>query len=203
MENEKGVEWRVSAGVNGVRFERPDPARWRGFPWITGTWDAGTPLPIRNASLWLRTALGGSPGDPAQPFANFFFGGFGNNWVDWQDPKRYRQIESFPGIEINEVGGTDFAKATLETQLPPLRFSRLGHPAFYIPWVRLSVFGSGLVTDLERDADRRRLANAGAQADLRLQLLMQQPLTFSVGYARAFERQLRSREEWMVSLKIL
>src|SRR5207247_1252143 len=41
VENEKGVEWRLSAGVNGVRFERSDAARWRGFPWITGSWDAG------------------------------------------------------------------------------------------------------------------------------------------------------------------
>jgi hypothetical protein len=43
----------------------------------------------------------------------------------------------------------------------------------------------------------------GAQADVRFQLLVQQPLTFSVGWARAFEERLRRQDEWMASLKIL
>ena len=33
------------------------------------------------------------------PFANFYFGGFGNNWVDHLDEKRYRRVSSFPGVD--------------------------------------------------------------------------------------------------------
>jgi hypothetical protein len=45
--------------------------------------------------------------------------------------------------------------------------------------------------------------DVGVQADLRIQLLTQQPLTLSGGWARAFEDGERPSEEWMVSLKIL
>ena len=38
-----------------------------------------------------RNALGGSTGDRDDPLANFFFGGFGNNYVDHGDAKRYRE----------------------------------------------------------------------------------------------------------------
>jgi hypothetical protein len=67
----------------------------------------------------------------------------------------------------------------------------------------MSVFGSGLVTDMDRTGARRVLADVGAQVDVRLALLIQQPLTFSFGYARAFERHVPASGEWMVSLKIL
>jgi len=39
--------------------------------------------------------------------------------------------------------------------------------------------------------------------DLRLMMLVQQPLTLSWGYARAFGRDRRVSDEWMVSLKLL
>ena len=203
VDQEKGWSWSLDGGVNGVRFTRLGISRWRGFPFAQGTLDAGVPLPVPNTSVWLRTAAGGSPGDEAEPFANFFFGGFGNNHVDRQDPKRYRTVESFPGVTLNEVAGTTFTKAMVDLNLPPVRFSHLGRPAFYATWLRLSVFGGGIATDPDRPGWTRRLADVGAQADLRLMLLMQQSLTLSSGWARAFERGVPHDDEWMVSLKIL
>ena len=82
-------------------------------------------------------------------------------------------------------------------------FERLGTPAFYGSWLRLSMFGSGLVTNMDAPTERRRLGNLGAQADLRLQVFARQNMTFSTGYARAFERHAARQDEWMVSLKIL
>ena len=84
---------------------------------------------IEHSSLWLRTAAGKSWGDRDNAFANFFFGGFGNNWIDYQEVCRYRDHYAFPGVELNEIGGTDFVKATLEWTLPPVRFQRLGRPS--------------------------------------------------------------------------
>jgi hypothetical protein len=203
VDHEKGWQWGLESALNGVRFVRGGEDTWRGFPQGVVTLDAGTPLPLRNSSLWLRTAAGYSPGDRDEPFANFFFGGFGNNWLDYQDVKRYRDYSSFPGLEIDEAAGTNFGRALLEWNLPPLRFRRFGTPALYAPWARLSLFGTALGTNVDRDDLRQELANAGAQADLRFQFLTLQPLTFSVGYARAFARGFRTRDEWMVSLKLL
>ena len=70
---------------------------------------------------------GFSPNDRAQPFANFFFGGFGNNYVDRGNEKRYRETYSMPGAELNEIGGRNFVKSTIELNLPPLRFERARH----------------------------------------------------------------------------
>ena len=168
-----------------------------------GTVDLGAPLPVRHSSLWLRSSAGFSPGRREEPFSNFYFGGFGNNWVDYQDPKRYREYSSFPGVDLDEIGGTNFAKALLDWNLPPLRFRRVGKPAFYATWLRASLFGGGIVTNMDDPSERTTFGNAGAQADLRLTMLVQQPLTLSWGYARAFGRHRRMSDEWMVSLKIL
>jgi hypothetical protein len=203
VDAEKGTTWRLEGALNTVRFERFGQAAWRGFPLFAGTLDLGLPLPVGHSSIWLRNAAGYSPGDPNEPFANFFFGGFGNNWVDYQEPKRYRQYESFPGIELNAAGGTNFGRTTLDLNLPPLRFRHLGRLEFYAAWARMSLFASGLATDVDRTDDRRVLADVGVQVDLRLSLLIQQPLTFSFGYARAFETRRFLDDEWMVSLKIL
>jgi hypothetical protein len=117
--------------------------------------------------------------------------------------KRYREPSSFPGIEIDAAAGTNYGRTMLDLNLPPLHFERLGTPAFYGSWLRLSVFGSGLVTNVDQAADRRPLANLGAQADLRLQVFARQNMTLSTGYARAFERHAATTDEWMASLKIL
>ncbi len=203
VDPEKGYKWQLLLDANAVRFRRSDHAVWRGFPLATATLDFGRPLPIPHSSLWLRSAAGYSPGERNEPFANFFFGGFGNNWVDYQEPKRYREYGSFPGVDLDEIGGRSFAKALLDWNLPPLRFRRVGTPAFYATWARASLFAGGISTNLDRGADRTTVGDLGVQADLRLTLLVQQPLTLSWGYARAFERGRGIREEWMVSLKIL
>jgi len=200
----KGVEAWGGVRTNGVRFVRGGEASWRGYPFVDGGFSAGALVPgVRNSSLWLRTAAGYASGDREEPFANFYFGGFGNNWVDHQEPKRYRDPYSFPGAEIDAVGGTNFARAMLDWNLPALRFRRAGTLALYASWARLSFFGGGLAVNLDDDATRRRLAHAGAQVDVRLQLLTQSPLTLSFGFAQAFEKGERPSRESMVSLKIL
>ena len=95
---------------------------------VRGSFDRGIALPVGHSSIWFRQAAGFSPHDRDEPFANFFFGGFGNNYVDRGDEKRYRETYSMPGAELNEIGGRNFVKSMVELNLPPLRFQRLGTP---------------------------------------------------------------------------
>ncbi len=203
IDSEKGIKWRLTGVQQLVRQGFQGSAVWQGYPLAYATLDLGTPLPIRNSSIWLRTAAGTAAGSHDDPFANFFFGGFGNNGVDYREVKRYRDYDAFPGRALNEIGGRNFAKATADWSLPALRFRRVGVLPFYATYARLGIFGSGLVTNLDDTASRRKLANLGAQVDIRFQLLTQQPLTLSIGYARAFERGFRPTRESMISLKIL
>jgi hypothetical protein len=175
-----------------------------------GTFDQGIPL-FPHSSVWLRTAAGFSPNDPNNLFANFYFGGFGNNYVDYRPEKRYRESYAFPGIDLNEVGGRNFAKAMIEWTLPPLRFARMGTPGFYATWLRPAVFVSALGANLDAPATapegatavRHVVTNVGAQVDLRFTVLSNLDLTLSVGGAMAFEEGRGPRREAMVSLKIL
>jgi hypothetical protein len=203
VDAEKGYKWQLNATANAVRYEQAGHVAWRVFQLGHATFDVGTPLPLRHTALWLRSAAGFSPGDPNEPFANFYFGGFGNNWVDYQDTKRYRDYTSFPGVGLDEIGGTNFAKTLLDWNLPPIRFRHAGKPSFYASFLRTSIFGGGIITDVDRPSDRLTLGDLGAQMDLRLTALVQQPLTLSWGYARAFGRNRNVSDEWMVSLKIL
>ena len=195
VDDEKGLEWdTVFAG---------DLVKGKSYPKLLSDLDLGFALPLKHSSIWLRSSAGYSSGDREEPFANFYFGGFGNNWVDHRAEKRYRQWYSFPGVELNEIGGTNFAKSMLEWNLPPLRFRGAGRPGFYLSWARPALFASGIVTNMDDATLRRTVTNVGGQLDFRLNMLSQLDLTLSLGYARAFEDGARARNEYMVSLKLL
>ncbi len=195
VDDEKGVKWEIWNHTNFVNEKF--------FPRIFANFDYGALLPINHSSIWLRSSAGQSFGDRDDPFANFFFGGFGNNWVDRLTEKRYREYYSFPGVELNEIGGKNYGKVMLEWNLPPLRFRRFGFPALYMNWARLALFSSAIRTNLDSKANRRTLANVGAQVDFNLVLFSRQPSTFSMGYAVAKEKGRSLANEFMISLKIL
>jgi hypothetical protein len=195
VDDEKGLEWDVAADQTF--------AEGRGFFRAWADLDFGVALPIPHSSLWLRSSAGASPNDPDQPYSNFFFGGFGNNWVDRGAEKRYREQDAFPGLEIDEASGRSYVRSMLEWNLPPLRFRRAGKPGFYLTWARPAVFASALVTSLDDSARRREVTNLGAQLDLQFTVLSALDMTLSAGYARAFEDGRPPRDEVMVSLKLL
>jgi hypothetical protein len=165
--------------------------------------DIGIALPIGHSAVWFRNSVGYSPNRREEPLANFYFGGFGNNWVDSRAEKQYRQSLSFPGIGLNAVGGTRYTKNMLEWVLPPVRFRRLGMSSFYATWARPALFSSILVANIDDASVRRELANLGAQLDFRLIMLSHLNMTLSFGYAAAIERDARLSKEFMMSLKVL
>ena len=195
VDAESGTLWKLEA--QGALVDH-DP-----FSSLRGSYDRGVALPAGHSSIWFRQAAGFSPHDRTEAFANFFFGGFGNNYVDHGDEKRYREFESFPGADINEIGGRNFVKSMVELNLPPQRFERMGSPGFYATWLRPAVFVGALATNLEDDSSRRVLFNTGVQLDVRLSALSVLDLTVSLGGALAVERGYAPRHEFMLSLKVL
>ena len=173
--------WTRRPAASGRWSCSTDVVDGESFPKLFGTFDRGIGLRLGHSSFWMRTAAGFSPRSRTEPFANFFFGGFGNNYVDHGDEKRYRHVESFPGVELNEIAGRNFAKATLEWNLPPWRFARLGTPGLHATWLRPAVFVTGLTTNVDDDALRRTAVSAGGQVDVRFTILSNLDMTFSAG----------------------
>ncbi len=201
INKEKGISWSLHAGANYVNEEI--------FPRVSADYHLGIPLPIGHSSLWLHGSAGKSFGGISEPAANFYFGGFRNNWVDDQDEKQYHEAIAFPGLEIDEIGGSNYAKVMTELVLPPLRFRRFGGTNVFLKWIRLSVFSGGLFTNLDREFDEEgdfklhRAINAGGQIDLRVMFFSYFRTTLSFGYAVAREKDGKNQYETMVSLKIL
>ena len=195
VDEEKGYRAHVFARANYVNG--------RLYPRLHGIFDYGIALPINHSSLWFRTSVGQSFGDRTNNFVKFYFGGFGNNWIDYQTEKRYREYYSFPGADLNAVGGRNYAKALLEWTLPPITFRRFGFLSLYCNWARVALFASGITTDFDSRPDSRTLWNIGAQIDFRVVLFSLLNSTFSVAYARAYEKGFGPKNEFMISLKIL
>ncbi len=195
VDDEKGQQWRIVAENNYVNSEA--------LPNIHGDYDIGFALPLRHSSIWARSSVGMALGDRENPFANFYFGGFGNNWIDHRQEKRYQEYYSFPGVRLNELEGKNYAKVMMEWNLPPIRFRNVGTPGFYASWLRTSLFTSALMTDLNDSDFRKTIRNIGSQLDFRFSLLSTMNMTLSTGYAYAFGYSQHKHDEFMVSLKIL
>ena len=173
------------------------------YPRLSLDGSRGFLLPLDHSSIWLRAAAGSSMGgDRNDPFARSYFGGFGNNWVDYRGIKQYRSTESFPGLDINQIGGATYGKAQVEWSSPPLRFRKVGVPSAYLRWAALSVFASGLVTDFDH-ATRRGYVSVGAQADVRSITLSHLESTFSVGAAVAAGEGIPRSSALMISFKLM
>lgn len=195
VDDEKGFSWRLGAAANYVDSEI--------IPKVLGEFDFGFALPWKHSSIWFRNSAGAAFGESDDEFANFFFGGFGNNYVDRGEIKRYREFYALPGFELNEIPGRNFYRAMLEWNLPPVRFERVGTPGFYLSWARPALFATSLITNLDNSALRQDSGSAGVQIDFRFTILSRMDMTLSMGYAAGLYGESRSSDEFMVSLKIL
>ncbi|MFQ6005278.1 MAG: hypothetical protein ACE5OQ_07215 [Woeseia sp.] len=195
VDYEKGYSWQIIAAADYVNGET--------IPKFLGKFDFGFALPLHHSSVWIRNSAGIADGDRNNEFANFYFGGYGNNYVDRGTIKRYREVYSMPGFELNEIGGRNFYRSMLEWNLPPIRFRRLGTAGFYVSWARPALFATNLIVNPDSSSFRRRVSNVGAQLDFRFTLLSRLNLTLSLGYAVGSGDGVSSADEFMASLKIL
>jgi hypothetical protein len=194
VDHETGWQWTLEGRVDHTDFDT--------VPKLRGELDFGFALPWKHASLWFYTHAGRASGDLLDPFANYYFGGFGNNDIDDGEVKRYRNYFSMPGFQIGEIAGRDFGKVTAEFNFPPIRFREVGSPGFFLQHIQPAIFATRLVTDPGEDFERDT-SSAGAQLDLAFTFMHRLNMTLSVGWARGFEDGDKHDDEWMVSLKIL
>ena len=196
IEYEAGWQWqgRASTYLSGEQW----------YPALVSEQSYGWLVPgIRNTSFWLRNSLGHAFGENESAFGAFYFGGFRNNYVDWQEPAQYRKYLSFPGAPIDEIKGKTFIKTLGELNLKPIRIREAGTTWFYPTYLRPSFLGMHLAAQASPDAWYRHIYNAGVQLDLELVLFSYLKTTWSAGYARRFETGRSYGEEWMFSVKLL
>ncbi|HEX7402454.1 MAG TPA: hypothetical protein VF287_00455, partial [Usitatibacter sp.] len=194
VDDEKGVTWAIVASANHAHGQT--------IPQLRGDFDFGVPI-FPHSSVWLRNSAGTSHGDRDDPLAQFFFGGFGNNYVDSRSIKRFHEYYSMPGFGLNEIGGSSYARSLAEWNLPPVIFESVGTPSFYLTWLRPTLFAAGLWTDPGRQELRQRFESVGAQVDLRFTMLHWYNMTLSFGYGVGYRGRARAGDEWMISLKIM
>lgn len=193
VDDEKGTAWGLYSRMYYSRSA---------FPRVWGNYDRGFLLP-RNSAFWLRASGGKSSGDFTSPFSSFYFGAFGNNYIDHGTISRYRDYYSFPGVSIDAIGARSFGKLLSEYNLPPIRFREFGTTWCYVNWARFTLFSSGLVTNFTSDPSRDYFANVGTQLDFRVVLFTYLNATLSGGYAAAADRNGHVSTEYMISLRIL
>lgn len=195
VDYEQGVDWTL--------FLHTYLANDDFYPRIISNQDFGFLLPIRNTCFWLRTSVGQSFGSRKDALSLIYFGGFRNNYVDYQDAQRYREFISFPGMDIDALAAKNYGKLTGELNLKPIRFREFGLLPFYSTYARLSFFGMGLFSDVTEKEYKQMFYNAGAQLDFELVLFSLLKTTLSLGYARAFNEYKAPQEQFMISLKLL
>ncbi len=177
-------------------------AHGESFPSIHADFNIGTGLPWNHASVWTYNSAGVTGGTPHNALDYFFFGAFGNNYVDDREIKRYRDFDSFPGFGIDQLDGRSYLKSTEEFNLPPIRLEDVGAPAFYLSSIRSAVFAGVLNTD-PGTTESRTVEDVGFQTDWNFTVAVHLPMTLSIGDAIGVENGRVRRNEIMVSLKIL
>lgn len=194
VDHEKGWRWDLIASADYANNET--------IPKLRMGIDFGFALPWKHSSIWLYNSAGVANGDRLNTLTNYYFGGFGNNYVDDGDVKRYRKFYSMPGFEIDAISAREFVKSVVEWNLPPVRFRSVGSPGFFLSWIRPAIFVSGLLTDPGKTFDRT-FTSAGFQLDLRFTLGHRHSMTLSVGFAAGFTGGDKVDDEIMIALKIL
>lgn len=194
VDHEKGWRWDVVAIADHANSDT--------IPKLRLGLDFGFALPWKHSSIWFYNSAGVADGNRLNRLTYYYFGGFGNNYVDDGSVKRYRKFYSMPGFEIDAIRAKNFVKSVAEWNLPPIRFRSVGKPGFFLRWIRPAVFFTGLWTDPGKDYDRT-FTSAGFQLDLRFTIGHRHSMTLSAGYAAGFRKGEKQDDEIMVSLKIL
>ena len=194
VDHEKGIAFRTTVGL--------DHAESDSFPRIVAELDYGVPLPWSNSSAWIYASAGAVAGHKDSPLGSLYFGSFRNNYVDNRPEKRYRELEAFPGFEIDQIDARRFAKLIGEVNLPPIRFAEVGTPSVYLSYARPALFAGTMLTHNAAGKNHNYMT-VGGQVDLAFTVALRLPMVFSIGAAGGFADGSYEKTEFLASLKIM
>ncbi len=156
---------------------------------------------LTNHNVYILSLSGGYQSiNKYLPFAQFYFGSFGNREIDCDPVKQYRETFSFPGVEPYAVSSHQFIKLSLENNFPPVRFYSLSFFNHFLSHIDYSIFSQLLVSEFN---SQNTFANAGIQLNLIFDHWYNIETTFSVGYAKSFRKFNCYDDEVMISFKLL
>jgi hypothetical protein len=141
-------------------------------------------------------------GKKDSPLGCFYFGSFRNNYVDNRPEKRYRELEAFPGFEIDQIDARRFAKVIGEVNFPPIRFAEVGTPSIYLSYARPALFAGAMLTH-DAEGKNHDYMTVGGQVDLAFTVALRLPMVFSIGAAGGFADGRYEKTELLASLKIM
>ncbi len=194
--DEKGYSWDISATSYLAEGDL--------YPSVVSNQDIGFLIPhMRNTSFWVRNSIGQSFGNRNSGMSHFYFGGFRNNYVDWQPSEQYRKTLAFAGAEIDEIQAYNYIKTMGELNLRPLRLRNVGTSWLYPTYIKTALFGTHLMANFDKTGQLSHTYNIGAQIDIQLVLFSYMKTTWSVGYARKMEKDKINSDKIMLSLKLL
>ncbi len=128
----------------------------------------------------------------------FYFGGFGNRYLEDGKIRQYRKVFRFPGIPIYSLATDRFVKGLIEHSSPPYRPGgiHLGH--HYLSYINASWYSQGLWLNSPRS---KLWLSLGAQINFNFKHWYNLQSTLSLGAARAWWQD-HHNNEWFISLKL-
>jgi hypothetical protein len=194
VDSESGNTWSTSLTALGAHGRGWDLAAG-----LHGEWDRFLTWGRPHNVLHTQVAAGYRHAKDDLEVGHFYFGGFGNQHLEDQAVKQYRQTFRFPGVPVSSLSARRFAKVTVEHNLPPLRFGNVGAGGHFLSHIDASWFTQGLALQSE---DKEAWMNLGAQINLVFRLWSNLESTVSVGFARAWNGRAHF-DEWFFSVKLL
>jgi len=192
VDNEEGTKWTATLMTFHV-----NPKDFRHVGGIHLEWERYSTWAWPHNIFMMNLSAGVRHTEKRLAQGKFYFGGFGNRYLENEPVEQYRKVFRFPGVQIYDLVADRFGKITLENKLPPLRFgdAYLGHHS--LTHIDATLFSQGLAIDRNW---RGIWLDAGTQINLHLKHWFNLESTISFGVAKAWNR-YQSSWEWFVSFK--
>ena len=177
--------------------DNPDDPQFAGQ--LRGEWHNYSKLLFDHNTLHFKLAAGYHYDNENLIQARFYFGGFGNRYVENEEVKQYRKVFRLPGIPIYSLDTDRFVKIMLENNFPPIRFSNLSFSQHFINHLDFSIYSQALI--VKSDVSNKWL-DIGIQGNIVFKHWFNLESTFSAGIAKAWWDKGEDWE-WFLSIKLL
>lgn len=174
----------------------PDYPQYSGA--IFGEWSHYTLFAFPHNVLHFKTGAGYHYKNEDLLEAQFFFGGFGNRYVEDEPVKQFEKIFRFPGVPIYSIVTDRFFKVMIENSFPPIRFDNVSIGNHYLKNINLAIYSQALVTG---SFQSNKWIDVGTQINFVFSHWFNLESTISTGIARAWYDGGEDWD-WFLSLKL-